>query len=247
MWTMPRSGSPVGDEAWSATGLAPIVRGRGANRTSDRVFAELEAAICDLRLAPGQLLSETELARRLGVSRTPLREAIGLLADAGLVDVIPQVGTRVAMIRETAVREAQFVREALEVAAYRAAAARVERDVGRMRGLIQLQQLAAGTGDLEAFFAADEEMHEQVYVLCGHPGVRQAVRRVKPQLDRVRRLGLREPTLLAELVAEHIRIVDALAAGDVPAGVADLELHCRRVLTTLPALRAAHPQYFLDS
>ncbi|WP_133908900.1 GntR family transcriptional regulator [Actinophytocola oryzae] len=233
-----------GGEAWSATGLAPIVRGRGANRTSDRIFAELEAAICDLRLEPGRLLSETELAGRLGVSRTPLREAIGRLVDVGLVDVTPQVGTRVAMIRASAVEEARFIREALEIAAYRDAAALPHRDVGRMRGLVQLQESAARTRDLEAFFAADEAMHEQVYVLGGHFGAWQAVRRIKPQLDRVRRLGLTDAGLLDTLIAEHAGIVDGLESGDTEAGVAHLRTHCRRVLTTLPALRVSHEHYF---
>ncbi len=73
--------------------LAPLDRRFFAGRTSDRVYAEIAAAVRDLRLPPGQALSETELAERLGVSRTPIREAIARLVDSGLVSVMPQVGT----------------------------------------------------------------------------------------------------------------------------------------------------------
>lgn len=229
---------------WSTTALTPIRRGSGADRTSDRIFAELSAAICDLRLQPGQPLSETELAVTLGVSRTPLREAIARLVDQDLVDVIPQVGTRVSLICEHAVAEAQFIRESLEVAVYREACALDHRDVARLRELVQQQIAAADVRDPEAFFAADEAMHEQVYRIGGHPGSWQAVRRIKPQLDRVRRLGLPEPGLFGMLIAEHTRIADALAQGDVQRGEEHLRAHCRRVLADAPALRSKYPHYF---
>ena len=101
--------------------LVPVIRDGGAQRASDRVYATLSAAIRDLSLAPGRSLSETELAESLNVSRTPLREAIARLVDAGLVQVVPQVGTRVALIRLSDVEEARFVRENLEVAAFEVA------------------------------------------------------------------------------------------------------------------------------
>lgn len=234
------------NEAWSTRTLAPIVRGPGTDRTSDRIFAALSAAICDLRLEPGQPLSETELAVTLGVSRTPLREAIARLVDQGLVDVVPQVGTRVSLIWEHSVAEAQFIRESLEVAVYREACALDHRDVARMRKLVQLQIAAADAHDPEAFFAADEAMHEQIYLIGGHPGSWQAVRRIKPQLDRVRRLGLPEPGLFAMLIADHTRITDSLAQGDVRRGEEHLRAHCRRVLTDAPALRTKYPHYFSE-
>src|ERR1700678_30295 len=81
-------------EAQGASVLTRLDRRRSGARTSDRVYAELAAAIRDLRLPPGQGLSETELAVRLGVSRTPVREAISRLVDARLVSVGSQVGTR---------------------------------------------------------------------------------------------------------------------------------------------------------
>jgi DNA-binding GntR family transcriptional regulator len=128
-------------------GLSPVVRAGTGSRMSDRVFAELAAAIRDLRLPPGRLLSESELALELRVSRTPLREAIARLADAGLVQVLPQIGTLVARIRMTDVEEARFVRESLETAAFEAACQFPTRDVSALRVILNTQEHAAAAGE----------------------------------------------------------------------------------------------------
>src|SRR5215475_9365739 len=98
-------------EAGGLGALNPVSPAPTGWRMSDRVYAELESAIRNLVIKPGQLLSETELAAQLNVSRTPLREAVSRLAHANLVVVTPQVGTRCAQIAMTEVREACFVRE----------------------------------------------------------------------------------------------------------------------------------------
>jgi len=229
-----------------ATPLAAVGRERGRTRTSDRVYGELVAAIRDLRLPPGASVSETELAERLHVSRTPLREAIARLVDDGLVSVVPQVGTRVELIRLHDVEEARFVRENLERAAFDAACVRPERDLRVLRELLEEQERSHRRGDLDAFFAADEALHAQIFTLAGHPGAWQAVQRMKLQLDRLRRLSLPEASTMRPLIEEHRAIVDALEAGDVPAGREHISRHARRALEQGPALRAAHPGYFTE-
>lgn len=87
-----------------------------------QVYALLKKMICNLSLQPNEALSEKELSVRLGVSRTPVREALIRLADETLVDVFPQRGTFVSPIRTNEVLEAQFLRETLETAVVRRAA-----------------------------------------------------------------------------------------------------------------------------
>jgi GntR family transcriptional regulator, rspAB operon transcriptional repressor len=210
------------------------------------VFATLSAAIRDLSLGPGQSLTETDLAERLHVSRTPLREAIARLVDAGLVQVVPQVGTRVALIRLSDVEEARFIREVLEVAAFEEACANPARKITTLRRLLREQEDAAAEEDLDGFFAADEAMHQHIFVMSGHPGAWQAVQRMKVQLDRLRRLSLPEPATLTELITEHKLIVDALEEGLVDDGRNHIRAHARRVLRHAPALRSKHPEYFAD-
>jgi DNA-binding GntR family transcriptional regulator len=225
-------------------GLTPVVRVQGFGRTSDRVFEQLAAAIRDLRLPPGRLLSEGELAEKLHVSRTPLREAIARLA--GLVQVLPQVGTLVARIRMSDVEEARFVRENLEMAAFEAACAIPDREISELRGIIQRQQEAATAGDLEAFFFADEAFHATIFAISGHPGAWAAVQRMKLQLDRLRRLSLPDAATVTVLIGDHAGIVDALEAGQVRTGKQQIKIHARRVLEHAPRMRAKHPDFFID-
>jgi DNA-binding GntR family transcriptional regulator len=210
------------------------------------VYDELVHAIRDLRLSPGATISETELSIQLGVSRTPLREAIARLVTDGLVTVVPQVGTRVAPIRLEDVRQAQFVREHLELAAYALACKVTDRDTTRLRALLAEQVRAHAHHDTDAFFAADESFHEQIFDLAGHGGAWRAMQPVKLQLDRLRRSSLPNPATVAELIAEHTAIADALDAGDSRRGSAVVRAHARRVLKYAPVMRAAHPDLFED-
>lgn len=232
--------TPVGLE------LTPVIRGPGLGRTSDRVFEQLAAAVRDLRLPPGRLLSEVELTEQLHVSRTPLREAIARLADAGLVQVLPQVGTLVARISMVDVEEARFVRENLETAAFAAACTVPDRDIAELRAVIRTQKSAAKIGDLDSFFAADEALHGGIFAIGGHRGAWGAVQRMKWQLDRLRRLSLPDTSTVSTLIREHTRIVDALEAGQIEVGQQYIAVHARRVLEHAPHLRRQHPDYFLD-
>jgi DNA-binding GntR family transcriptional regulator len=226
--------------------LSPLERASTRTRTSDRVYDELVAAIRSLRIPPGAALSETDLARQLHVSRTPLREAISRLVDNGLVSVIPQVGTTVERIRLHDVEQARFVRESLETAAFAAACARPDREVRRLRALLREQTRCHKAGDLDGFFTADEDLHAEIFATSGYPGAWDAMQPVKLQLDRLRRLSLPEQVAVRELIDEHTAIVDALEAGDRRRGRALIRKHARRVLDYAPAMQARHPDYVTD-
>src|ERR1700759_1444466 len=92
----------------------------------DQVYLALREAIVSAELQPGRRLSENELAARLGVSRTPVREALARLRDERLVAIVPQLGSFVTLIDAAAVADAQFVRESLECNAIRITAQRVQ-------------------------------------------------------------------------------------------------------------------------
>ncbi|MEU6019687.1 GntR family transcriptional regulator [Streptomyces sp. NPDC047515] len=226
--------------------LSPITRDRTRTRTSDRVYGELVSAIRELRLAPGASLSETDIAEQLHVSRTPVREAIARLADAGLVHVVPQVGTRVGLIRLRDVEEARFVRESLEVSAFEAACRKPELDVAFLRDLLEQQERSHRTEDYDAFFQADEALHSAIFALSGYPGAWQAVQRMKLQLDRLRRLAQPDAATMHELIGEHRLIVDALENGDAAGGRDLISRHARRALERGPALRVRYPDYFTE-
>lgn len=226
--------------------LAPIDRARPQLRTSDRVYSELASAIRELRIPPGASLSEAELAEQLHVSRTPLREAIARLVNDGLVSVIPQVGTRVERIRLHDVEQAQFVRENLELAAFAEACGHSVRDVSPLRALLAAQEGCHAIHDVDAFFAADEALHEAIFTMSGYPGAWRAMQPVKLQLDRLRRLSLPDPSTMRTLIDEHTAIVAALEEGDAELGRALVRAHARRVLDYGPAMQARHPELFAE-
>lgn len=226
--------------------LASVGRVRVRQRTSDRVYEELVSAIRDLRIAPGASLSETELAEQLHVSRTPLREAIARLVDGGMVTVVPQVGTRVELIHVHDVEQARFVRESLEAAAFAAACRQPVRDVAVLRTLLAEQERCCEAQDVDGFFAADEALHEQIFIMSGYHGAWQVMQPMKMHLDRLRRLSLPDPETMRALVGEHSAIVDALEAGDLKGGKRRISRHARRASHNLAPLQAKYPEYFSE-
>lgn len=225
---------------------APIPLGtRTLNRARDEVYARLRAAIVTAELEPGRQLSENEVAGRFGVSRTPVREALVRLRDDRLVEIVPQLGTFVARISDRALADAQFVRESLECAAIRLAAERAQpADVLALKAILARQEAARDARDFDGFHVLDDELHAALCELSGHGVAWRLAGRANGHLDRVRRLSLPEPDYLAEMVAEHGQVVDAVASGDPDAAERTLRHHLRMVLSVLPGIRAEHPGWF---
>lgn len=218
----------------------PVVESRRA-----RVYLALRDAIVSSELEPGRQLSEHELAERLGVSRTPIREALVRLRDDRLVDIVPQLGTFVTRIGAGAVEDAQFIRESLECAAVRLAAERAgEDDVAALRGIIRAQEECRDRQDFARFYVLDDELHGALCELSGHGVAWALAQRANGHLNRVRRLSLPQPRYLEEMVAEHALVVNAVARGDADGAEEALRHHLRMVLAGLPAIRAEHPEYF---
>jgi len=215
---------------------------------SDWVYTELSEAIRSLELPPGTRLSEPSLAERLRVSRVPVREAIGRLADQGLVTVVPQVGTRVAPILLSEVENACFIRGSLEAGAFARAIARPELDpdagLAALHGILAANRAAFDAGDAAEFFATDEQLHHAVFALAGVPQVWELVRGVKVQLDRLRRLHLRHVMANREIVDEHAQIVDAIENRDALRGQQVIARHAARIILDAGELRAEYPEYF---
>jgi DNA-binding GntR family transcriptional regulator len=209
------------------------------------VYAAIRDAIVRAELAPGARLSENELAEQLGVSRTPVREALGRLRDDRLVEVVPQLGTYVVRISVQAIDDAQFIREALECAAVRRAAERaVDEDITSLEENLRSQERASEAGDLDAWYLLDDAYHRALCDLSGHPVVWSVSERAKSHLNRLRRLSLTMPDYLPEMSAEHREIVAAVARRDSDAAEQALRHHLAMVPRELPRIRELHPDYF---
>lgn len=225
--------------------LAPLDRGGHARSARVQTYSLLREAIVALRLPPGEKLSDLELAEELQISRTPVREALLRLSDEGLVDVRPQAGTFVSLISVAAVREAQFVREALETAALKAAGTRLtDAELAGLNANVAAQREAAAANDRERFYELDEAFHRSLIEASAFPGVARVTDRSRAHLNRVRRLSLPMPEVIDGLVAQHAEIVDSLGKRDLDRAETVLRRHLRAVLDSLPHLVRRHPGFF---
>jgi DNA-binding GntR family transcriptional regulator len=208
-------------------------------------LAWLREQILTGRMRPAQAISENELARQLGVSRTPVREAIIRLASDGLLTVRPQVGTTVAPIDVENVADVQFLREAVECRTVALAALRVTpADARELRAQLKAQARVATRGDHAAFVPLDDAMHRKLVAMAGRPRVWRAVEDAKAQLDRVRFLSLEDPAWLATIHAQHEAIVERVLAGDAGGASAAMSTHLRAVFESIATIARATPEYF---
>lgn len=194
--------------------LQPMSRGSSLRH---RAEVAIRGGIITGDIEPGEIYSAPALAKQLGVSATPVREAMLDLAAEGLVESIPNRGFRVVPLLESDLDEISELRVMVEVPATAALASR--RDVldgptlDALRAKADEIERLAGLGDLAPFIDADRQFHLELLALYGNRRLVEFVERLR---NSTRRYGLRRITgdRLAANAQEHHRILDALAAGD---------------------------------
>jgi DNA-binding GntR family transcriptional regulator len=192
--------------------------GRAVDRSllRDDVYRRLRDAIVDCTFLPGEQLKDGELAEWLGVSRTPVREALLRLAASGLVVALPGRSTRVSTIDATAVQDARDVIAAMHELAVRQTAGRLsEDDIERMRDANRRFAAAVDAGDVGAALDADDEIHRIPVTALGNTAVETVLDQFDPLVRRAERL--RFSTDGHASVDLHTRLIDLIAAGDARA------------------------------
>ncbi|WAP59184.1 GntR family transcriptional regulator [Streptomyces luomodiensis] len=220
--------------------------GPDRRRTNRRVVYEtLRRRVLTLDLPPGSALSENELAAALGVSRTPVRESLILLAEEGLVQVFPQVGSFVSRVDPDRVADAQFIREAVELAALDDLPADLDPGlVADLRGNLARQR-EPGI-DVEEFFALDEAFHHGLLHLSSHGRAWSTVVSAKGHLDRARRLGL-EASSPAVFADQHEKIFEAVLDHDLTRARSTMRHHLRAVFEDIEQIRERSPELFASN
>jgi DNA-binding GntR family transcriptional regulator len=210
-----------------------------------QITRALRQAIVTMRLRPGEMLSEQDIATRFGVSRQPVREAFIKLSEAGLIQVLPQRGSQVVKISRSAVEDARFIREAVECAVVREASLRVTREaVAVLNDSIARQRRAAKTKDAIGFFTLDEEFHKLLAELAGRPSAWHVVEDAKPQMDRVRFIDMTDVMPVKVVIDQHVAIINAIKAGDPVAAEAAMRDHLSEILRSLPRVAEQHADLF---
>lgn len=212
---------------------------------TDRIFDELYQRIITLDLPPGARMSEAEVSRALGVSRQPVRDAFWRLSKLGFLTVRPQRATTVSPISEAAVRQAQFIRAAVEADTVRVAVSRLAAaDFAALAAVLDAQQAAVEARAKERFHALDDAFHREICERAGLGFAWTLVRENKAHMDRARFLSLSFG--LETALMEHRAILAALGARDEAAAVGAMRVHLARILLDLPRIRADNGRYFGD-
>lgn len=188
------------------------------------VYEELLARIQDMRLEPGRRLHEAELATSLGVSRTPLREALRLLLAEDLLEQLPTGGMVVRRLSPRDAAELYAVRARLEGLVAAGAAERAEpADVGRLTSLLQRNEALAGLAD--GAMESGHAIHVEIERIADHSWASRVLAQIEGQLARYRRFSNASPERRAAALEEHRGIIEAIAASDPATAAARAEEH----------------------
>ncbi|WP_020386194.1 GntR family transcriptional regulator [Kribbella catacumbae] len=190
----------------------------------DQVLAELRRRIVDGDYAQGERLTENRLADDFGVSRNPVREALRVVEAEGFVQILPRRGAVVATLDETAIRDLFAVRERLETLAAGLAAERAtEEDVARLRQLLEDASAATEAQDFDQVAELNSALHLAVTEISGNRWLASLSAAMYHHVHWVFRLGAAQRA--PHSWKEHIRVVDAIAAGDRAAATAAAREH----------------------
>lgn len=220
---------------------------------SDYAYRLIRRNIMNLYLKPGAVLNEAELSDQLGMSRTPIREALILLKNEGLVDIMPQRGSRVSHISLSLVREGYFMRRILETAIIReiAGALSSEQTAALKANLeLQRQELARYVDKLsDDFFDLDDDMHRMLYEFSNRNHIWSALHGANSHYDRVRYLDTVVNDVDQSAILENHSTLYCYLLMGIPGDV-DIAKFCNdhlgRFLLDFQNTITSYPDYFVD-
>jgi DNA-binding GntR family transcriptional regulator len=207
-------------------------------KASDRAYATLREDIVEWRLAPGTVLQEVEQSERLGVSRTPVREALARLTADGLVAAQGGRGLVVTTVSVESVEQLFDLRRALEQETARAAAKNRTPDVfldlrDRFREAAGL--LVDGDPSHSRYYELVDRLDSAIDDAAANPYLVAALRNLRPHLARVRRVSRDDPDRLRAAAQEHLLIVEAIIDGDAELAASATRVHLYRSLQSVLA------------
>jgi DNA-binding GntR family transcriptional regulator len=218
-----------GDEGKTDPGSVFSAR-HDRRKVTDWVYEELKAAIVDLRLAPGDPLREATLAGQLGVSKTPIREALTRLEQEGLVETTSFKGAVVTGYSRQDLIEIYELRELLENAAARAAAeSMTEADLARLSHISQESRKLKRSNDAAGLAALLSEFDDVVFDQVRNSRIRALLENLRAHLTRIGLLTAEIPGRIDASVDEHEKIVAAIVAHDPELAEQQMSQHIRSV------------------
>ena len=212
----------------------------------DYAIRILKDNIVRLELKPGSMVSENELASEMGISRTPVREALIDLSKVHIVEIFPQKGSAVSLIDFQMVEEAQFMRRVLECAVVELnCECALSSDIASLQSNLAMQAVYAkdSENNKEAFLELDNKFHEMLFSIAGKPEIFTMMGNFSIHFDRVRNLTL-EKVKVTNVLKDHRQIVSAISEGDRDGAKACMLQHLNRFRIAEDQKKKEYPEYF---
>lgn len=217
-----------------------------SNTIQETVYQELKRAIMSLYLAPGTIMSTQEIATKLNVSRTPVRESFLRLQAEGLVDSVPQRETMVSRIDMDRVRQERFLRESLELSAVERFIRRAgEDDIRRLEDCVIEQRRMQASDDFEGFIAWDMAFHRLFFEATDEQLGWDILQTYNGHYNRIRLLTVQNRETLESAIVQHERLIGLIRAGEVSQTQAEMRDHVRKLDREAVELQRQYPTYFV--
>jgi len=218
----------------------------GERRTSvDEIFDDLYKDIAELRLRPGDKISEAEIAAKFGVSRQPVRDAFSRLENLDLLVIRPQRATEVRRFSSKEIAKSRFVRSAVEAEMLRRAATHCDAaGAALLDDCLGRQKEAIDQGNVAAFGDLDYEFHKALCQVAGVDFAFEVIAAEKAKVDRLCMLGLSKEDRMPQLLEDHKAIVKAVKDGDAEGAVKFGMQHLSRLDSTIEWISKTNSNYF---
>ena len=215
------------------------------NTVQAAVYRALKDGILQFQLPPGTVMSTQEMATRLKVSRTPVREAFIRLQQDGLVDVAPQKGTLVSRIDLARVEQERFIRESLEIAVVEPfLALACPQHFAQLRENIEQQKMCHREKRFADFVAYDNLFHKLIFDVAGQQIAWDIIANANGHYNRIRILTVHNTETIVGTIRQHVQIVDLMEAGKLDEVRRELSDHVRKINSEKNKLIELHPDYF---
>lgn len=212
----------------------------------DYAFRSIKDNIISVALEPGSIVSESEIAQELGVSRTPVREALIELSKVNFVEILPQRGSMISKIDYKIIEESRFFRLVLERAiAEEACDHATKEDILGLENNIRLQKIYIEQNDPDMMMKLDNDFHRLLYKAAKKEFIHKIIKDTTVHFDRVRRLSYNEINM-DTIIVDHTRIIDAIKDRDKVLVNQRVTEHLTRYKVDEELIRKKYGHYLVD-
>jgi DNA-binding GntR family transcriptional regulator len=218
------------------------------NSISEKVYNGLRTSIIHLKWKPGEEIKVNWIAENLGVSRSPVRDALLELEKEGLVTILPQIGTRVSKIDIKRMHEERFLRESLEENTLAVFMAKhTEEDLHKLHSVLLQQKTSLQAEDVTTFLLLDDAFHKIIFEGADKKMCWQIIRNMSGHYRRVRLLTLRDPLIRDSILSEHTKLYEYICAGDSVKAKRAIKEHLSKIAVEEKELLQEFPDYFTSN